>query len=139
MIHASVIASEFATDKDLRKYNEAIAEGKTHDEAFAVGDNCIGCWGDPTNVNEPICAIPPDDMIKEFGSEHNAKHKKLMVTNNANNVSISCTISDVMPWKKDIKNGAGIDLNPCAVTLLGLPNGAMVPVTWGPIETAIPI
>jgi hypothetical protein len=133
----SCIASEFATTSDLDAYNRAIAEGKTEDEALAVGDNCIGCWGDSTAAGTgPCCAIPPDDMVTEYGAVAFAKHQQVIVTNPLNGKAIVCTIKDRMPWKKDITNGAGIDLNPDACEALVLPYGAMVPVTWGPIEKA---
>jgi len=35
-----------------------------------------------------------------------------------------------MPWKKNIHNGAGIDLNPDAVRALGLEPPIMVPAKW---------
>lgn len=138
MIH-SVKATEFADPGDLRAFQHAKAEGMSDRQAFRVGDNCIGCWGDSTAQDTgPCCAIPPDDMIAEFGSIAEAKHKQVLVTNPALSTSCVCTIKDRMPWKAHISNGAGIDLNPDAIEALFLPKGGG-PVTWGPIERATPV
>jgi len=44
--------------------------------------------------------------------------------------SVQCTLRDRMPWKKNIKNGAIIDLNPDAVRALGLEPPIMAEATW---------
>ena len=130
----NVIASEFAQESDLIAYRKAIARGATQEQAFAVGDNCIGCWGDPTGPGSPPqCALPPEVMIAMWGSEAAARHQKILVVYNGANgaQNLEVTMGDVMPHLWDITNGAGIDLNEVACEALGLPYGAMVPVTWG--------
>ena len=131
----TVIASEFATASDLADYNRAIAEGKTQEEALAVGDNCIGCWGDHTSTPTPMCALPPEVMEQTWGYPWNvtAKHKQVIVSNPANAKSVTATVADVMPHLANIHNGAGMDANPALCSALGLPYGAMVPVVWKPV------
>lgn len=132
-----VIASEFATDEDLRAYQKAKAEGKSDEEAFAVGDNCIGCWGDRTNGTIPMCALPPETMVETWGSVANAKHQHILVSYKTSNCV--CLVADRMPHLTDITNGAGVDLNPAAVQVIGLPYGAMEQVTWDRVEPATPV
>jgi hypothetical protein len=48
----------------------------------------------------------------------------------ANGKVITCLLADTMPWKRNIKNGAGIDLNPCACALLGLKPPILVAAAW---------
>jgi hypothetical protein len=130
-----VIASEFAMEADLVAYNSAIARGATHEQAFAVGDNCVGCWGDPTGPGTaPQCAVPPEVMTAFWGSEEAAKHQRILVLYNGRNCVV--TLGDVMPHLWDITNGAGIDLNEVACDALGLPYDAMVPVQWGLVKQA---
>jgi len=125
-----VLASNFASLADVRAYKRAIAAGKTEQEAFAVGDNGIGCWGDLTaQEHTPMCALPPDDMAAKFGTWQKAKHAKVSVQVGKNKPVI-CVLADRMPWKKNIKNGCGIDLNPAAMTALGLKDNAMVDWQW---------
>jgi len=123
-----VIASEFATDSDLRAYRHAKQLGWPDSKAFGVGDNCIGCYGDQTNGTKPMCALPPEDMMETWGSILNAKHKPVKVRNG--DIMVVCIIADRMPHRDAITNGAGIDLNPAARIALNLPVGAMKPVTW---------
>lgn len=115
------LASSFADPKDLADYAKSGSLGD--------GDNGIGCWDDRTAQEEiPMCALPPDDMIEKFGSVKAAKHAKVAVK--ANGKSVICLLADRMPWKKNIKNGAGIDLNPAAAKRLGLRPPFMVPAEW---------
>lgn len=124
-----VIASDFASMEDVRRYNAAIAKGKTQQEAFAVGDNGVGLWGDKTSqMDRPACALPPDDMIAKFGSINASKEAKVLVT--VRGRSVVCELDDRMPWKRNIKNGAGIDLNPAAISKLGLKSPIMVEAEW---------
>jgi len=133
-----VITSEFADDSDLNAYNAAIAAGKTQEEAFAVGDNCIGCWGDPTGSNNPnpspMLALPPEIMEITWGKpwKTTAKHQNVSVQNPASGNIVQAMVADVMPNLVNITNGAGMDANPSLCNALGLPDGAMVPVFWQP-------
>jgi hypothetical protein len=124
----SVMASSFADPIDVENFRKCKDEGKTDLECFKIGDNGIGCWGDNTTGPTPMCALPPDDMIEKWGSVLAAKHKKVVV--NANNRTVTCVLADRMPWKRNIKNKAGIDLNPAAVKTLGLNPPIMTPATW---------
>lgn len=124
-----VLASDFASLKDLEGYKRAKAQGKSDVEAFKVGDNGLGCWGDLTaQTHTPMCALPPDDMITKWGSVKKAKHKKVHVY--INGQSVTCVLADRMPWKKNIKNGCGIDLNPAALKALGLRSPIKKPAEW---------
>ena len=123
----SVIASDFADPSDLAAYKKAIADGKTQEEAFAVGDNCVGCWGDFTgDVNGvPMCALPPE-IWKPFGTA--ARGKGVIVLTDG--ISVQGELRDTMPHLTDIKNGAGIDLNPAFLKQLGLTAPIMKAAQW---------
>lgn len=137
---STVTASEFATQSDLNAYNKAKKEGLSDEQAFAVGDNCIGCWGDPTGPGTPpCCALPPETMESTWGSKDAAHRKQVLVTNIANGLTCICTVLDEMPSIRHIHNGARIDLNEAAVKTLRLPYGAMKKVSWGPIAVATPV
>lgn len=104
-----VIASSFADPKDIAAYKKAIAEGKTEAEALKVGDNGIGKWGDNTSRDDvPMCALPPEDWLAKWSK--NARGKKVSVTYKGK--TVIGELRDTMPRKGNIKNGAGIDLNP---------------------------
>lgn len=122
-------ASSFADPADVRAFNKCKAEGKSDEQCFKVGDNAVGCWGDPTAEGSgPSCALPPDDMEARFGSVAAAKHAKVRVA--ANGREIIVTLKDRMPRKKNITNGAVIDLNPDAAALLGLKPPFMKDAAW---------
>jgi len=127
-----VKASSFADPADVRAFQKCKAQGKSDMECFKVGDNGIGTGelGGLFTAQEetPMCALPPDDMIEAFGSVKNAKGAQVEVT--ANGKTVVCLLADRMPWKKNIKNGAGIDLNPAAAKQLGLKPPFMVAATW---------
>lgn len=124
----SVMASSFADPIDVENFRKCKEEGKTDLECFERGDNGLGCWGDRTTGPTPMCALPPDDMVDKWGTVLAAKHKKVVV--NANNRTVTCVLADRMPWKRNIKNKAGLDLNPAAVKALGLNPPIMIPATW---------
>ena len=125
----SVKASSFADPKDVAAFRRCKERGGTDEDCFKVGDNGIGCWGDDvTEGRGASCALPPDDMIARWGSVDAAKHKLVDVS--ANGKSVMCVLRDRMPWKKNIHNGAGIDLNPDAVRALGLEPPIMVAASW---------
>lgn len=126
-IEHQVIASDFADPADLAEYKRAKAEGKSEQEALAVGDNCVGRWGDFTGDPDgvPMCALPPEEW-EQFGSS--ARGKKLSVTHKS--VTVIGELRDTMPKLEDIKNGAGIDLNPAFLKQFGLNSPIMEPVTW---------
>lgn len=122
-------ASDFASLKDLAAYKKAKAKGLSDKEAFKVGDNGVGCWGAVTaQERTPMCALPPDDMIEKFGSVAKAKHARVRVT--VCGVTIICALADRMPWKKNITNGCGIDLNPAALKALRQKSPIKLPAEW---------
>lgn len=120
-----VKASSFADPEDVRRFRRCKAQGGTDQECFKIGDNGLGKWGDDTTADRPMCALPPDDW-ERYGSA--ARGKKVRVT--ANQREVICELRDTMPWKKNIKNGAGIDLNPAACKALNLTPPVMVSATW---------
>lgn len=123
------LASSFADLSDVKAFRQAIARGMSEQQAFRVGDNGIGCWGDDvTTLTIPYVAVPPDDMIAKWGSVVDAKHKP--VTVEIHDQSKTCVTGDRMPWKKNIKNGAVIDLAPGAQALFGLHPPFMVQARW---------
>ena len=48
----STTATSFADPADVAAFKRCKAQGKSDHECFAVGDNGIGSWGDPT-----VCRI----------------------------------------------------------------------------------
>lgn len=132
----SVIASDFASLADLKAYHEAKSKGWSDKQAFKVGDNGIGYWGDLTaQTHTPMCALPPEDMIEAWGSIEDARHARVLVVSE-HKVSVECVLADRMPHRKNITNSAGIDLNPAAIDALGMDSPVMARVTWGPIRNA---
>lgn len=116
-----VTASSFADPQDLRDYAKS--------GSFAAGDNGVGCWGDNTAQEViPMCALPPEDMVERWGSVRGAKHKR--VTVRVNGREVVCVLADRMPHRVNIKNGAGIDLNPGAAKVLGLRPPFTVAAEW---------
>jgi hypothetical protein len=122
-------ASSFADLADVRAFKRAKAKGMTDQEAFRYGDNGIGCFGDDvTTLKIPYVAVPPDDMVERWGSVKAAKHKPVLVT--INGVTHRCIVGDRMPWRKNIRNKAVIDLAPGAQAAFGLKPPFMVPASW---------
>lgn len=120
-----VLASSFADPADLRAFRRCKAQGKSDRECFKVGDNGIGCWGDDTAADRPMCALPPEDW-RPLGK----KARGAAVLVEANGRRAACELRDTMPARRNIKNGAGIDLNPAACRALGLTPPVLVPATW---------
>lgn len=124
-----VKASSFADPADIRAFKAAKERGASDQQAFRVGDNGVGVFGDSVvEGTGASCALPPEDMIEKWGSIAAAKHKPVEVT--ANNKTIVAVLKDRMPHKKNITNGAGIDLNPDACRELGFEPPIMVSATW---------
>jgi hypothetical protein len=114
-----VIASSFADPRDVAAYRKAIAQGKTEQDALKIGDNGIGKWGDATARDDvPICALPPEDWMAKWGPGLNARGKKVAVTYQGK--TVVGELRDTMPHRANIKNGAGIDLNPGFAKAFGL-------------------
>ena len=125
-----VIASSFADPADIAAYKKAIAAGKTEAEALKVGDNGIGKWGDDTTREDvPIWALPPEDWEGKWGKGDTARGKKVAVTYKGK--TVIGELRDTMPRKANIKNGAGIDLNPGFAKAFGVRQPFMLKdVTW---------
>lgn len=125
-----VTASSFADPADIAAYRQAIAQGKTESEALKLGDNGIGKWGDDTTpVDKPMCALPPEDWIAKWGKGSAARGKKVSVTYKGK--TVIGELRDTMPHKENIKNGAGIDLNPGFANAFGVKQPFMLSnVTW---------
>ena len=122
-------ASSFADLADIPAFKRAKAKGMTDQEAFRYGDNGLGCFGDDvTTLKIPYVAVPPDDMVERWGSVKAAKHKPVLVT--INGVTHRCIVGDRMPWRKNIRNKAVIDLAPGAQAAFGLKPPFMVPASW---------
>ena len=128
MIHA-VKATSFADPKDIASFKKCKEAGGSDEECFKKGDNGIGCWGQSTAAGTgPCCALPPDDMVERWGSIKAAKNKIVHVE--SKDFRCDCVLKDRMPWKKNIHNGAGIDLNPDACAKLNLTPPVFISVTW---------
>lgn len=128
-------ASSFADPADVRAFRRwkqhYLDEGYTNDRAtelaFAHGDNGVGLWNDNTAEGSgPSCALPPEDMEERWGGSKathwiEAKHKLVNVT--IGEVTVTCTLKDRMPHKRNITNGAIIDLNPDAIRAFNMEPG----------------
>lgn len=119
-----VKASSFADPADVAAFRRCKAQGKSDQECFKVGDNGIGKWGQDTTRDTPMCALPPED----WNGLKTPWLQKVLVS--ANDKQVVCLLGDTMPHKANIKNGAGIDLNPAAVKALGLHPPIMIAATW---------
>lgn len=120
-----VTASSFADPADVASFKRCKVRGGSDQECFKVGDNGVGRWGDDTTTEVPMCALPPEDW--EFLG---AKARGALVLVKANGREVVCQLRDTMPHRKNIKNGAGIDLNAAAWKALGKTPPVMMPATW---------
>ncbi len=126
--HHHVLASSFADPADVAAFRRCKALGGSDQDCFKVGDNGRGCWGDDTTGRIPMCALPPEDMVERWGATAAARNKQVHVSANARDVV--CILADRMPHRENIKNGAGIDLNPAAAYALGLNPPVLVSAIW---------
>jgi len=119
------LASSFADPADIVAFKRCKALGHTDMFCFRVGDNGIGKWGHNTaQTTTPMCALPPDDW-KPLGKKGGAK---VAVTYKGK--CVVGILGDTMPWKKNIKNGCIIDLNPAFAKQLGLKPPFKTKVEW---------
>lgn len=123
-----VKASSFADPADVRAFKKCKAAGGSDQQCFKVGDNGIGLWGDDTTADKPMCALPREVWQDEWGMGNAARGALVEVT--ANGRTVVCELRDTMPRLENIKNGAGIDLNPAACKALGLRPPIFVSATW---------
>ena len=112
----SVKASSFADPKDVEAFEECKAKGYSDSYCFRKGDNGIGAWGHNTaQEHTPMCALPRDVWQaagKRGGSEVLLRYH--------GGITHKIILGDTMPNTRNIKNGAGIDLNPAALKLFGM-------------------
>ncbi len=121
----NVTASSFADPGDVRAFRNCKARGGSDQECFKIGDNAIGAWGDSTEQGTgPSVALPPEDW-QPFSP---AKGKQVEVR--YGDKTVVALLKDTMPHKANIKNGAGIDMNPDTCTALGLTPPVMVKASW---------
>lgn len=121
-----VKASSFADLKDVVAFKKCKSQGNSDMYCFSKGDNGIGKWMHNTAQDEtPMCALP-----REIWQRANKKGgAKLQVRYNG--VVVDGILGDTMPSLVNIKNGAGIDLNPAFSKKLGLTPPFMVEgVEW---------
>ncbi len=122
----NVKASSFADPADVRAYDKCKAAGNSDHYCYGFGDNAVGCWEDSTREGTgPSVALPPEDW-EQFGT--NAHLKKVEVR--YGDKTVIAELKDTMPHKANIKNGAGIDMNPDTCAALGLTPPVMVKAAW---------
>lgn len=120
-----VKATSFADPDDIRRFEECKRRGGSDQECFKVGDNGVGKWGSRTVAGSgPCCALPPEEW-----RQLSAPNRHPVVVRHAGQ-AIVCELRDTMPARSNIKNGAGIDLNPDACLALGISIPAEAMVEW---------
>lgn len=118
------IASTFADMGDLKRFAKCKGVGKTDRECFAIGDNGVGASGRVTAQQvDPMVALHPIDIRLKWGTMQNGWGKKVRIAYGLKTCEAS--VEDFMSSPK-----ADIDLNPAAVSALGVPEGGMVSVIW---------
>ena len=120
-----VTASSFADPADVRAFKRCKDKGGTDQECFKVGDNAVGAWGESTAEGTgPCVALPPEDwsIMPDFRSKQ--------VEVQYGEKSVLAKLKDTMPHRANIKNGAGIDMNPDTCRALGLEPPVMAKVKW---------
>ncbi len=121
----NVKASSFADPADVRAYDKCKANGGSDQQCFKIGDNAIGAWGDSTREGSgPSVALPPEDW--EAFPDHHGKKVEVKYGDK----TVVALLKDTMPHKANIKNGAGIDMNPDTCAALGLTPPVMVKAAW---------
>lgn len=130
-------ASSYGDAQDMANYQRALVSflraGKQQREAEAlarkVGDPGIG-WMDNvlSDTSIPWVALPYEDWQSKWGTKKRAHRKPVLVT--INGKTVRCILGDTMSHKKNITNGAGIDLAPGAQAAFGLKPPFMVPAQW---------
>lgn len=124
----SARATSFATLRDLRGYINCLLRGGSESGCYNYGDNGTGSWGDVTaQLQTPMCALPPAEMTKQWGSSVKARGKKVLVMFNFGGMmrTVVCECRDKGP-------SGVVDLNPAALQQAGLSSDTElnVPATW---------
>lgn len=107
--------TSFATYQDLVGYIKCRNGGGGENGCYARGDSGIGAWGDVTaQLKVPMCALPPEAMIRRFGTSRGARGAKVLVWIDGIAKPVVCECRD--------KGPEGVcDLNPAALMAFGLP------------------
>ena len=130
-------ASSYGDEGDRQRYRkrvaECIAKGMSQEQAEAegrkVGDPGLGWLGnDITDISIPWVAVPRDCWVEKWTTKRNAHRRRVLVT--ISGVTRECVLGDTMPWLKNIKNGAVVDLAPGALQAFGLKAPCLVPASW---------
>ena len=120
-----VTASTFADPADVAAFRRHKAEGESDEQAFKFGDNGIGYWGDDCSQGSgPKCALPPE-VWREHPSPRAAKVEVAI-----GGKTVVAELGDTMPHEANIRNGAGIDMNPDLCAALGVRPPDMVKARW---------
>jgi hypothetical protein len=120
-------ATSFGDPRDVVRYNNAMGQGKTEEEAVKVGCRGRGEWGANTTRNDiPMCALPQQEWMKKWSSGFLAAGKPVAVTYKGK--TVVGLLADTIP--SDPKKGSQIGLNPAFAKALGLTAPFQVPVTW---------
>jgi len=130
LVWHAVSASSFADPADVAAFKRCKATGKSDAECFKVGDNGIGYFAESECWRSDICfcAIPRDVWLERWGTAKAASLRPVAVRINGR--VVIGKLGDTMPWRKNIKNGAGIDLNPGFAKAFGLKSPFMVRAEW---------
>jgi len=130
LVWHTVNASSFADPKDVAAFRKCKATGKTDTECFKVGDNGVGAFANSPCWRDDICfcALPRDVWMERWGTAKNAALRPVWVR--INDRVVRGVLGDTMPWKRNISNGAGIDLNPGFAKAFGLHPPFMVRAEW---------
>jgi len=126
------LASSFADPADVRAYRAAKAKGWTDQQAFKVGDNGIGMWGDDCSMGSgPACAVPPE----YWHQLPSARFAAVEVA--ANGERTIAKLKDTMPHLANIHNGAVIDMSPDLCASLGVTPPVMIKAAWRFVSVSI--
>lgn len=118
-------ATSFATLKDLVGYIKCRNGGGSITGCYLKGDSGVGAWNDVTaQLDVPMVALPPSEMVKKWGQSKLARGKKVRVRllSSGHGNEFVCEVRDKGP------NGV-IDLNPAALVAAGLPSDTELSVT----------
>ena len=121
------LAASFADRLSVIRYEDAIRQGKTEDEALKVGDKGTGVSGqDTTSSDTPMCALPQTAWTRMWGNRFLAMGRQVAVTYKGK--TVIGQLIDTMPSHP--KSGAQIYLNPGFAKAFGLSGPFTIWVSW---------